>query len=84
MDLEFLSHAHSTELAKELTAFSSQLESNGLEVLSSLKELVMSLINTASSSLFLTIDCLEEFTNSSTMGILIVRRAWSDIRHHSG
>jgi len=84
IDLKFLSHARSTELAKELTAFSSQLESNRLEVLSSLKKLVMSLINAASSLLFLMIDHLEEFTNSSTMGILMLRGAWSDVRHYSG
>jgi len=83
MDLEFLFQVHSTELAKELTAFSIQLESNRLEVSSSLRELVMSLINAASSLLFLTIDHLEKFTNFSTMGILMVRGVWLDIRCYS-
>ena len=83
MDLKFLSHVYSTELAKKLTVFSSQLESNRLEISSSLRELVTSLINAASSSLFLTIDHLEEFANSSTMSILMVRGVWLDIRHHS-
>ena len=83
MDLEFLSYACSTKLAKKLTAFSSQLESNRLEVSSSLREFVMSLINAASFLLFLMMDCLEEFTNSFTMEILMVRGAWSDIRCHS-
>ena len=65
MDLKFLSHAHSTKLAKELTAVSSQLVSDRLEVLSSL-------INATSSLLFLTMYRLEEFTYSSTIGILMV------------
>ena len=82
IDLEFLSYACLTELAKELTVFSSWLESDRLEVSSSLRELVTSLIN-AASLLFLMIDHLKEFTNSSTMGILMVREVWSDVRHHS-
>jgi len=45
---------------------------------------VMSLIKAVSLSLSLMIECLVELTLSSTMGMVMVREAWYDVRYHSG
>ena len=43
-----------------------------------------SLTNFSSSSLFLDIVSLEDWTNSSAMGMVIMRGAWSNISHQLG
>ena len=48
------------------------------------KDVAISLTKLASSLLFLAIVCLLFSTCSSTMGIVTVKRAWSDEQHQSG
>ena len=45
-------------------------------------DMVMSLMNCSSSLLFLIIDLFLELTFFSTIGIVIVRGTWSEVRHH--
>ena len=61
--------------------FSKLLMSDRLEVSRLLMEKIAFLINAASSLLFLTMDYLDEVTHSLTIGIVMVRRAWLDVRH---
>ena len=79
--LEFFSQACSTLLARVLMMFSKLLISDRLEVSRLLMEKIAFLINAASSLLFLTMDYLDEVTLSLTIEIVMVRRAWLDVRH---
>ena len=79
--LEFFSQVCSTLLARVLMMFSKLLMSDRLEVSRLLMEKIAFLINAASSLLFLTMDYLDEVTHSLTIEIVMVRRAWLDVRH---
>jgi len=61
--------------ASELTIYSSDLQFVINEVLRNLNMEMTSLTNFSSSSLFLDIVSLEDWTNSSVMGMVIVRGA---------
>jgi len=48
------------------------------------KNAIILLMNLNSSSLFLVIVLLQVMVCSSTIGMIIVRDVWSDVRHYSG
>lgn len=82
--LGIFSQAYSTLLARVLTMFSKLLMLDRLKVSRLLMEVVASLMKAVSSSLFLTIECLDEVTLSSTIGIVMIKGVWSDVRYQSG
>jgi len=75
MSLEFFPHAHSVYEANVLTMSSSFLMLDKLETSRFLIMDKTSLMNNASSSLFFTIENLNELIFSSAMGIETIRRA---------
>ena len=70
--------------ASELMICSSDSRFVNDEVSRDLNMEMTSLTNFSPSSLFLGIVSLEDWTNSSAMGMVIVRGAWSDISHQLG
>ena len=64
--------------------FSSPLILYKIDMSRPLIEMMTSLMKATSSLLFLIIECLEELTFSSIIGIVMVKGAWLDVRHQSG
>ena len=84
MILAFFSHVLSMVLVKELMTFLSNSTSDKLFVLIDLKALIKSLIKDFSSLLPLMIKFFLVWMCSSTIGIVIVSRAWSEVKCYSG
>ena len=84
MILEFFSQVLLTILANSLTMLSKLVMSDRLDMWRFLMDMVTSLMKATFSSLSLIIECLVELMSSSTMGMGMVRRVLSDIRHQLG
>ena len=82
--LEFLSQALSTIQASRSTMFSNDLMLNRLEMLMDEIFLIKSLMNNISSSLPLVIECFQSLESCCSIGMVTVRKAWSDNNLHSG
>jgi len=80
----FLFHAWSTNELSLLTMNSRSSLLVMLEVSKFLKDEVTSSKNTFTYSLFCWIDSFEVLMILSTMGIMMDKGAWSDVRHQSG
>ena len=81
---KFSSHILSIEQARIRTIFSSKSTFNRLLVSIELIDLMSSSMKVFSSSLSLTIICFLVWIYTLIIGIVTVRKAWSDIRYHSG
>ena len=83
MGFKNLNQAYSTMCSNFDTASSKLSMFEIVDVSTFEKDATISLINLVSSSLFLTIDHLLNFIRSSTMGMVTIKRAWSDKRCQS-
>jgi len=73
----------STMLAKFDTASSNSDIFTTFDISTFAKDAITSLMNSTSSSLFLAIVLLWVMVCSSIIGMMIIRDAWSDVRHYS-
>ena len=83
MIFEFSSHILSIEWARVKTMFSRDLTSDRLLVLIEMIVLMSLLMKVFSSSLSLIIIHFLVWICSLTIGMVIVRKVWSEMRHHS-
>ena len=79
--LAFVFQAWSIFDTSKLTTCSKDSWFNRVEVSRDLKMAMTSLTNVSSSSLFFSSENLDDWTNSSLIGIVIVRGVWSKVRH---
>ena len=82
--LAFVFQAWSILDASELTTCSKDSWFDRIKVLRNLKITTTSLMNASSSLLFFGKESLEDWMNSSAMGIVTVKGMWSKVRCHSG
>jgi len=81
---EFFAHALSTLLVKSLMIFSKWSISDKFDMSRFLIDAITSWMNCSSLLLSLMIDLFLELMFFSTIGIVIVRSTWLEVRHHSG
>ena len=79
---EFFTHTFSTILARSFTVFSKWGISDKFVMSRFLMNMIISLMNYSSSSLFLMIDLFLELIFSSTIGIIIVRGIWLEVGYY--
>ena len=81
---EYFIQVWSTILAKSDITFSNLGISKMFNVFNFEKNVITFLMNSSFSSLFFVIVLLWKAMYSSTIGIVLVKGVWSDVRHYSG